>query len=158
MHCMLMLIALCICECTFRSGAVQIAQVLMATGRKPKTQNIGLEDIGVELNEKGGLKVPSLIKCPTNLFPASLLLRMQACIQACERYQAYMKFFMTPSEQGRCCVRIEESEYVMPDQVDENSRSVNVPSIWGVGDVTNRFPLTPVARMEGSALAHHLFG
>ena len=43
-------------------------------------------------------------------------------------------------------------------QVDEFSRSVSVPSIWGIGDVTNRIPLTPVARMEGSALAKHLFG
>ncbi|CAL8462218.1 g1749 [Coccomyxa elongata] len=75
-----------------------VDQVLMATGRKPKTQNIGLEDVGAELDEKGGLKV------------------------------------------------------------DEYSRSVNVPSIWGIGDVTNRIPLTPVARMEGSALAMHLFG
>ncbi|KAK9906912.1 hypothetical protein WJX75_010028 [Coccomyxa subellipsoidea] len=75
-----------------------VDQVLMATGRKPKTQNIGLEDIGVELDDKGGLKV------------------------------------------------------------DEFSRSVSVPSIWGIGDVTNRIPLTPVARMEGSALAKHLFG
>ena len=32
-------------------------QVLMATGRKPKTQNIGLEDVGAEIDEKGGLKV-----------------------------------------------------------------------------------------------------
>lgn len=32
--------------------------------------------------------------------------------------------------------------------VDEYSRT-NVPSIWALGDVTNRIQLTPVALMEG---------
>lgn len=41
--------------------------------------------------------------------------------------------------------------------VDKHSRT-NVDNIWAVGDVTNRIPLTPVARMEGMCLAHHLFG
>ena len=36
--------------------------------------------------------------------------------------------------------------------MDEYSRT-NVPSIWAVGDVTNRVNLTPVALMEGMALA-----
>ncbi|KIZ07910.1 glutathione reductase (NADPH) [Monoraphidium neglectum] len=36
--------------------------------------------------------------------------------------------------------------------VDEYSRT-NVPSIWAVGDVTDRINLTPVALMEGMALA-----
>ncbi len=49
-------------------------QVLMATGRKPKTQNIGLEDVGAEIDEKGGLKVTTCIATQTcaNLFPASI--------------------------------------------------------------------------------------
>lgn len=29
----------------------------MATGRKAKTKDIGLEEVGVELDEKGGVKV-----------------------------------------------------------------------------------------------------
>ena len=41
--------------------------------------------------------------------------------------------------------------------VDKHSKT-SVDSIWSVGDVTNRIPLTPVARMEGMCLAHHLFG
>jgi glutathione reductase (NADPH) len=41
--------------------------------------------------------------------------------------------------------------------VDEYSRS-SVPSIWAVGDVTNRINLTPVALHEGMALARTLFG
>ncbi|KAL3780229.1 hypothetical protein HJC23_013521 [Cyclotella cryptica] len=41
--------------------------------------------------------------------------------------------------------------------VDEYSRT-NVPSIYAVGDVTNRIALTPVALMEGHRLADTLFG
>lgn len=41
-------------------------------------------------------------------------------------------------------------------EVDEYSRT-SVPSIWAVGDVTDRVNLTPVALMEGGALAKSLF-
>ncbi|KAG9142915.1 hypothetical protein Leryth_016279 [Lithospermum erythrorhizon] len=41
-------------------------------------------------------------------------------------------------------------------KVDEYSRS-SVPSIWAVGDVTDRINLTPVALMEGGALAKTIF-
>ncbi|OIW12634.1 hypothetical protein TanjilG_24567 [Lupinus angustifolius] len=41
-------------------------------------------------------------------------------------------------------------------KVDEYSQT-SVPSIWAVGDVTNRINLTPVALMEGMALAKTLF-
>ncbi|KAM6575096.1 hypothetical protein CsatA_023423 [Cannabis sativa] len=41
-------------------------------------------------------------------------------------------------------------------EVDEYSRT-SVPSIWAVGDVTDRLNLTPVALMEGGALAKTLF-
>ncbi|CAD7698256.1 unnamed protein product [Ostreobium quekettii] len=41
--------------------------------------------------------------------------------------------------------------------VDEYSQST-VPSIWAIGDVTDRIALTPVAIMEGMALAKTLFG
>lgn len=40
--------------------------------------------------------------------------------------------------------------------MDEYSRT-SVPSIWAVGDVTDRMNLTPVALMEGGALAKTLF-
>ncbi|KAL6189630.1 hypothetical protein ACLB2K_041016 [Fragaria x ananassa] len=42
-------------------------------------------------------------------------------------------------------------------KVDEYSRT-NVPSIWAVGDVTNRANLTPVALMEGTCFAKTVFG
>lgn len=47
------------------------------------------------------------------------------------------------------------AEYPAPRlcfQVDEYSRT-NVPSIWAVGDVTNRMNLTPVALMEGTCFS-----
>ncbi|XP_060671252.1 glutathione reductase, cytosolic isoform X2 [Ziziphus jujuba] len=41
-------------------------------------------------------------------------------------------------------------------KVDEYSRT-NIPSIWAVGDVTNRMNLTPVALMEGTFFANTVF-
>ncbi|KAE8726474.1 Glutathione reductase, cytosolic [Hibiscus syriacus] len=40
----------------------------------------------------------------------------------------------------------------LTSKVDECSRT-NIPSIWAVGDVTNRMNLTPVALMEGTCFA-----
>nr|DAD37002.1 TPA_asm: hypothetical protein HUJ06_007643 [Nelumbo nucifera] len=42
-------------------------------------------------------------------------------------------------------------------KVDEYSRT-NVPSIWAVGDVTNRINLTPVALMEATSFSKTVFG
>ncbi|KAJ6799262.1 glutathione reductase, cytosolic-like [Iris pallida] len=42
-------------------------------------------------------------------------------------------------------------------KVDEYS-CTNVPSIWAVGDVTNRMNLTPVALMEGTCFSKTVFG
>ncbi|KAL5542561.1 hypothetical protein UlMin_010271 [Ulmus minor] len=42
-------------------------------------------------------------------------------------------------------------------KVDEYSRT-NIPTIWAVGDVTNRINLTPVALMEGTCFAKTVFG
>ncbi|XP_068665852.1 glutathione reductase, cytosolic [Aristolochia californica] len=42
-------------------------------------------------------------------------------------------------------------------KVDEYSRT-SVPSIWAVGDVTNRMNLTPVALMEGTCFSKTVFG
>ncbi|PIA40187.1 hypothetical protein AQUCO_02500112v1 [Aquilegia coerulea] len=42
-------------------------------------------------------------------------------------------------------------------KVDEFSQT-NIPSIWAVGDVTNRINLTPVALMEGSCFSKTVFG
>ncbi len=74
-----------------------VDQVLIATGRRPHTQGLGLDVAGVGLNPDGGVIV------------------------------------------------------------DERSRT-NVPSIYAVGDVTNRINLTPVAIREGHVFADSVFG
>jgi glutathione reductase (NADPH) len=72
-------------------------QLLFALGRQPNTGGLGLEAIGVEMGDKGQVKV------------------------------------------------------------DDDNRS-SVPSIFAVGDVTNRVQLTPVAIREGQAFADTFFG
>jgi glutathione reductase (NADPH) len=72
-------------------------QLLFALGRKPNTEGLGLETVGVEIGEKGQVKV------------------------------------------------------------DEDNRS-SVPSIFAIGDVTDRVQLTPVAIREGHAFADTFFG
>jgi len=69
---------------------LEVDQVMAATGRHPNTKGIGLEEVGVELQRNGAIKV------------------------------------------------------------DEYSRT-NIPSIWAIGDVTDRVQLTPVAIAEAMA-------
>ncbi|KAI4364083.1 hypothetical protein MLD38_020220 [Melastoma candidum] len=71
------------------------SHIMFATGRKPNTENLGLEAVGLKVKKNGAI------------------------------------------------------------EVDEFSRT-SVPSIWAVGDVTDRVNLTPVALMEGGALAKTL--
>lgn len=75
---------------------IEVDSVLVAAGRVPNTNGLGLEDIGVEL-DRGAVKV------------------------------------------------------------DETNQS-SVPSIYAVGDVTNRVQLTPVAIREGQAFADSVYG
>lgn len=78
-------------------AAIEVDQVMLATGRDPATQGLGLQEVGVALDAIGAVKV------------------------------------------------------------DEYSQST-VPSIYAVGDVTNRIALTPVAIREGHAFADTIFG
>ncbi len=78
-------------------AAVDVDQVLVATGRRPHTRGLGLETAGVKLKDDGAVVV------------------------------------------------------------DSRSRT-SVPSIYAVGDVTNRINLTPVAIREGHAFADSVFG
>jgi glutathione reductase (NADPH) len=77
-------------------SALEADVILYATGRSPNTREIGLEQVGVELDGKGAVLV------------------------------------------------------------DEFSRS-SIPSIWAIGDATDRINLTPVAIHEGMCLARTLF-
>ncbi|MFL6760875.1 glutathione-disulfide reductase [Sphingomonas sp.] len=76
---------------------IEASALLFATGRKPNTSGLGLEAAGVEMGEKGQIKV------------------------------------------------------------DADNRS-SVPSIFAVGDVTDRIQLTPVAIREAQAFADTFFG
>jgi glutathione reductase (NADPH) len=76
---------------------IEADQLLFALGRKPNTENLGLEAVGVEIGERGEIRV------------------------------------------------------------DADNRST-VPSIFAIGDVTDRIQLTPVAIREGQAFADTFFG
>ena len=76
---------------------IEADEVLFAVGRRPNIENIGLEAAGVELGERGQIKVDA-------------------------------------------------------------DNCTSVPSIFAVGDVTDRVQLTPVAIREGQAFADTYFG
>jgi glutathione reductase (NADPH) len=76
---------------------LEAGQIMYATGRKPMTENLGLEAVGIELDKDQSIKVN-------------------------DEYQT------------------------------------NVPSIYAIGDVTNRVNLTPVALAEGMVLAKRFYG
>lgn len=78
-------------------GLVVVDEVMLAIGRDPNSRGLGLEEVGVELDALGAIKV------------------------------------------------------------DAGSQTT-VPSLYAVGDVTNRVNLTPVAIREGHAFADTLFG
>ena len=78
-------------------SAIEADTLMVATGRKPKTEGLGLGNVGIEPDKAGAIPV------------------------------------------------------------DEASQT-GVPSIYAIGDVTNRVNLTPVAIAEGHALADHLYG
>jgi glutathione reductase (NADPH) len=83
--------------CAVSDGrAIKTDMVLMAIGRSPAVQGLGLENAGVELDEHGAIRV------------------------------------------------------------DGHSRTT-APSVWAVGDVTNRINLTPVAIREGAAFSETEF-
>jgi len=84
-------------QATLTDGTTLTAdQILYATGRKPKTEGIGIESLGIKLDKAAAIVVN-------------------------DEYQT------------------------------------NIPSIYAVGDVTNRVNLTPVALAEGMFLARHLY-
>ncbi len=84
-------------QATLTDGSTLAAdQILYATGRKPNTENIDIESLGIKLDKNAAIVVN-------------------------DQYQT------------------------------------NIPSIYAVGDVTNRVNLTPVALAEGMFLARRLY-
>merc|ERR1719282_1524094 len=86
-----------VCVKTDKGTELTVDNVMFATGRKPNSADMGLEEAGVELDKRSGKVL-----------------------------------------------------------VDEFSRT-NVESIFAIGDVTDRINLTPVALMEGMAMAKTMF-
>ena len=82
---------------TLTGQCIEAERVVYATGRKPNTKGLGLENIGVSLDQEGGIIV-------------------------------------------------------------DGFSQTNIPSVYAVGDVTNRLQLTPVAIREGHAFADSVFG
>ncbi len=76
---------------------IEADEMLFAVGRKPNTEGLGLEAAGIEMGDKGEIKV------------------------------------------------------------DDDNRT-SVPSVFAIGDVTDRIQLTPVAIREGQAFADSVFG
>jgi len=83
---------------TDKGTAIEVDNVMFATGRKANSKDMGLEEVGVKLDARSGAVI-----------------------------------------------------------VDKLSRS-SVESIFAIGDVTDRIALTPVALMEGMAMARTMFG
>lgn len=81
---------------TGREQPIAADLVLYATGRRPNTADLGLDTLGVALDDKGAVKID-------------------------ERYQT------------------------------------NISSVYAIGDVTDRFNLTPVATAEATALVNQLY-
>jgi glutathione reductase (NADPH) len=82
-------------------------------------------------------------------------------MEGCENIDADAVLFATgrrPNTDGIGCkaagIHVGEKGEI---KVDEDSRT-NVPSIYAVGDVTDRVQLTPVAIREGQAFADSVFG
>eukprot|EP00887_Chlorella_sp_A99_P002348 scaffold10.g2348.t1 len=120
---------------TDRAGqeqSITAGKVMMATGRRPNSRGIGLEDVGVALDPKSGaIKVGER----REVHPAG----------ACGVVVVWRGVVV----RGALCLAYR--------WVDQYSHT-NIPSIWAIGDVTDRMNLTPVALMEGKALAATLFG
>jgi glutathione reductase (NADPH) len=86
---------------------------------------------------------------------------LHICMSGCDDIEADQLLFATgrnPNTEGLCLeaigVGVGEKGRV---KVDEDNRS-SVPSIFAVGDVTDRVQLTPVAIREGQAFADTFFG
>ena len=111
----------------------------------------------ISLSKGIDFKFNSQFQCIEKRDDGSLLLTMAGC----DNLEADAVLFATgriPNVEGLGC---EEAGVEVGDKgeikVDEDSRT-SVPSIYAVGDVTNRVQLTPVAIREGQAFADTVFG
>jgi hypothetical protein len=152
---------------------------MMATGRSPKIEGLGLQEVGVKLGERttiligaasavflAGLFCTSTVqsyfsqgalKVKAVHLSASLPCNQTGCPALpviCNALQHGQELWKTEWLAGGdfdmlCLAYAGKKNEVLVDEYSQTS----VPSIWAVGDVTDRINLTPVALMEGMALA-----
>uniref|UniRef100_A0A803MVF2 glutathione-disulfide reductase n=1 Tax=Chenopodium quinoa TaxID=63459 RepID=A0A803MVF2_CHEQI len=118
--------------------------VLFATGRSPNTKRLNLEAVGVELDQTGAVKLES--QCGSCL----LIISTRIAVWVLSSDNIYVAG--APAANATSI-----KTFVTSRRVDEYSRT-SVPTIWAIGDVTNRMNLTPVALMEGTCFAKTVFG
>lgn len=128
----------------------------MATGRVPKIQGLGLEEVGVKLGEgaRGGASTHgSKGRCQVfNKFASCGCCRSSSTGCTSVRGPCVQSALHTTGRALRRCGAVCAAGKRGEIAVNEYSQT-SVPSIWAVGDVTDRINLTPVALMEGMALA-----
>ena len=87
--------------------------------------------------------------------------KLRIAMTGCDDLEADQLLFATGRQPNTEGLGLEEAGVEMGDggkvKVDEDNRS-SVPSIFAVGDVTDRVQLTPVAIREGQAFADTFFG
>ena len=86
---------------------------------------------------------------------------LHVTMKGCDAIDADVVLFATGRAPNIAGLGLEAAGVVLTDKgavkVDEDNRT-NVPSIYAVGDVTDRVQLTPVAIREGQAFASTVFG
>jgi glutathione reductase (NADPH) len=86
---------------------------------------------------------------------------LHVTMTGCDDIEADQVLFATGRSPNTKGIGLEEAGVELGDKcqikVDDDNRS-SVPSIFGVGDVTDRIQLTPVAIREGQAFADTFFG
>jgi pyruvate/2-oxoglutarate dehydrogenase complex dihydrolipoamide dehydrogenase (E3) component len=126
--------------------------ILMATGRGPNSANLGLENAGVETTEKGYERVMCLL-VPLPGYCA--LWAPHACYtrSSCQAVQLSPQVHNTKKSTNSKDNLFVECSFIIVDEYSKTSAD----NIYAIGDITDRLALTPVALMEGGAMAHTLF-
>ncbi len=118
-------------KATLEDGTSMEADVIMyATGRKPRTEDLGLEQAGVKMDKNGAIVVSYLC------LQGGYCWISIAMLQNAETWNVWIA--VSP------CGVI--SDFFLILQVDEAFQT-SVGNVYAVGDVINRIQLTPVRRV-----------
>lgn len=114
----------------------------LATGRKPNIRNLGLESVDVKVSDKGAIEVNEL---------------SQTSVSWVIAYCAHDEKGFCGSGSNTLSVTTRTMLQSPTGTPPPPTLPVQVPSVWAIGDVTDRLNLTPVALMEAMALVRTLF-